>query len=225
MATTSSSLRRPAAVLVAVATVLVVALGALAYAQRGSSEPPHPGFWPSISVRASETFFPKDVREIARASDAIVVARVTDVTEGRELVPTEPEPPGPFGYPETVFVELTVSRGVSGPFQPGDTVRLEMLRPGQPFAIDSVRSRLPQEESLFFLWNNAQIAKRHGAPASQIPDADRTLWVPASSKGVIAEGASGLDEAMHADDDAVFLGSFRATTVRQAADRAAASLR
>lgn len=191
------------------------------------SAPQPASFWGPITGELSQRFFPETVDEVAKAADAIVLAHVAGITEGRELVPeSDPTPPTPpVPRLRTVHVLLAVDRAVSGPVASGTTVKLEMSAPPLPFTTAMLQPLIPSGQLLFFLWNNASIGKRSGVTSPVIEAREREFWVPASSRGVIAEGPDGLYEVLEPEEaDMRFLRSFGATTLEGAIARSLKAL-
>jgi hypothetical protein len=212
----------------AVAAVAVAALGgSVAWlAQSSQSAPPPIPFWGAVSGVVDEVNPPTSVTDIASRADAIVVAQVTGITEGREAKPYVPEPPGGAPLPHSSYVLLTVDRVVRGAVQPGQVLKLEMEHWPAPLTIASMQESLPAGSFLFFLSNKAMEFQRSGLGASMDP-IERELWQPASYTGVIGQDSSGLYDVLHyypaAEDDA-YLRTFQASTVDEAATKAGASL-
>jgi hypothetical protein len=209
-------------------TLALVAGAAAWSASSADPTPPSLPFWAAISGVASEKSPPTSVDDLAQRSDAIVLAHVTDVTDGRELTGIfDPTPPviGSVPLPRTVFVELSIDRAVAGPVVSGTTLRLEMAAPPSPLTVETLRSQMPTGPLLFFLFSSAVQAKNSPYWTPVVEERERDIWTPASFKGVLAEGPDGLYEALRPDDpETTFLQSFQASTLDEAATRAAQAL-
>lgn len=213
--------------LVAVGAAAALGVTAGWVTRAGESRPEQVSFWGPITGQVSERFIPESVEEVSEAADAIVLAHVTGITEGRVLVPESDPTPAivNFGGIRTVFVLLSVDKAVSGPLAPGQTVKLEMFAPPLPLTAATMRARIPSGPLLFFLWNNASIGQRNGVTNPVVEAREREFWVPASTRGVIGAGPDGLYQALHPHDEpSAYLTSFGATTLEQAAARAAEAL-
>lgn len=221
MATTR--LPRRTALVTAAGLAAVLGLGGAWLTRADEKDPVPTFFWGPITGQVSERFIPENVDEVAKAADAIVLAHVTGVTDGRVLAPDpDPTDSATVGHIRTVFVLLTVDKAVSGPLASGETVKLEMFAPPLPLTAATMKSRIPSGQLLFFLWNNASIGKRNGLTSPVILAREREFWVPASTRGVIAEGPDGLYEALHPHDEpSTYLASFEANTLDEAAARSA----
>jgi hypothetical protein len=200
--------------LAAAVGAVVLGTGATWYATRPSDEAPGAtrSFWSYVTPHASEVDPPRDVAEAAKRSDAIVLAHVVGVTEGREdKACAEVAVTATCSIPKTVFVQLAVDRAVRGSVKPQQVLNLEMFRPPKPLTLDTARDAMPPGELLFFL----------GAADS---GAASNVWgVISLSRGVIAQGPQGLYTALDPEQPADFVRSFRAATVEEAADAAAAA--
>jgi hypothetical protein len=197
----------------AVAGAAVVSGGVAWYASRGSdaASPPTRSFWSYVTAHASEIDPPDDVSEAVTRSDAVVLAHVTGVTDGRQDKACLEVAPVNCPIPKTVFVQLAVDRAVRGSVQPGQVLNLEMFRPPKPLTLEAVREDLPPGQQLFFLSRSGSV----------VP----SVWgVVSLSRGVIAQGSQGIYTALDpvATNDA-FVRSFGATTVDEAADAARAA--
>jgi hypothetical protein len=218
MASTSNPTRpRKAAATIVAAAVLGAGATWYAVHQGKHSAPPVAtrSFWSLVTPEASEIDPPDTVSEVAHRSDAIVLAHVTGVTDGREdQACHEVAPVDGCTIPRTVFVQLTVDRTVHGAVQAGQVLNLEMFRPPKPLTLDSARDKMPPGEALFFLGKSSAVS------------ALQTVWgVVSLTRGVVAQGSKGLYTALDpGEPNTAFLQSFRATTVDQAADAAAAAL-
>jgi hypothetical protein len=220
------SFRRYLYVTGATASALVLAIGALAVAQGGDDTPPPASFWSHITPVVAEIDPPQTLDEITAGSDAVVVAHIIGIHDGREAKGVfDPTPPvAGVPLPHTSFVELTVDRVVSGPVTTGQLLTLEMVMPPTPITLDDVRALIPDGEELYFLRNSGTQARRAGFGSVMDPVED-SIWGLSSMKGVLAQGPYGLYEMLQPNEsDAPFLQSFGATTVDQAATNVAASL-
>jgi hypothetical protein len=189
----------------------VISGGATWYATRppDTAPPETRSFWSYLTPEVSEVDPPEDVAEAAKRSEAVVLAHVTGVSEGREdKACLEVATTGGCSIPKTVFVQLAVDRTVRGSVERGQLLNLEMFRPPQPLTLDAAREEMPAGPLLFFLSN-----KGEGLTA-------RNVWgVVSLSRGVIAQGSDGLFTALDPNPpNAEFVRSFRATTLDQAAD-------
>jgi len=192
--------------------------GGLAWASTGANtdEGKPRGFWQWITPHGSEVNLPQTVGDIANKANAIVLAQVTGIVEGREdrgcLEPGIVKPEGKCPINNTVFVQLTVNRVIHGSVSRGQVINLEMYRPPRPLTIESVQENMPPGQLLFFL---------RKAPE----DALNNTWGPVSiTRAVIAQGPTGLYTALEpTEPNTEFIQSFRASTVDEAADRAAAA--
>jgi hypothetical protein len=206
--------RRFLAGAVAVATALVLGAGALAVARGGDDAGPPPTFWSLITGVGLEPHPPSTVDDIAVASDAIVVARVTGVRDGRvEKGVFDPTPPvyGTVPAPRSVFVELTVDQVVAGDVRSGQTLDLELHAPPAPLTLDDVRALMPTDELMFFLLNSGASARKAGY-GNLVGAAEDHIWTLASQKGVLAQGSTGLYDALDPNQgDQTFLRSFGTT--------------
>jgi hypothetical protein len=205
---------------------LLLGAGALQVARGGDDAAPPPSFWSLITPVVYEVDPPTSVDEVAARADAIVVAHVSGVRDGREqkgfFDPT-PALPGNVAPSRTVFVELTVSRVVAGGVAVGDTLDLELVSPPKPLTLDDVRALVPTGELLMFLDNSGQNARRAGFGSRVGAEEDR-IWKLASQKGVLAEGSAGMYDALdpnRADPD--YLRSF-GLTLDAAVERTEAAL-
>jgi hypothetical protein len=201
--------------------------GALNVAHGGDDSAPPFTFWGLITAVGPEADAPESVDDIARSADAVVVARVTGVRDGREqkgyFDPT-PSVADPVPVPRTTFVELTVSKVVAGDVTAGDTLDLEMLSPPQPLGLDDVRAVAPTGDLLLFLDNSGALARAAGLASRVGPEEDR-IWKLASQKGVIAQGPTGLYDALRPNEgDTSYLRSF-GITLDAAVERTEAALR
>jgi hypothetical protein len=220
------SFRRYLYVTAATASALVLAVGALQIAQGGDDTPPPASFWSLITPVVAEFHPPETVDQIAAASDAIVVAHITGVRDGRDAKgffdPTPPLPGAPL--PHTSFVDLSVDRVVAGSVASGQTLTLEMVAPPWPDTLDDVRALIPTDQILFFLTHNGTHARQEGFGSVMDPIED-SIWSLTSQKGVLAQGPYGLYEMLKPNEsDVPFLQSFGASTVDEAATNVAASL-
>jgi len=207
--------------------------GGVAWVSTSSAGTPEPerglSFWRSITPTAMEIDLPESVDEIAQRSDAIVVAHVTDVTEGREDRGLyDPTPTAP-GTPElrTVFVYLAVDRVVHGEVSEQQVLKLEMYHPPRTSTIAEVRKHMPPGQMLFFLFDKAEEAPGSLPISPSVQLQEKSLWGPVTlSRAVIAQGPNGLYPALHpSEETAPFIASFDASTVEGAADRAAQAVR
>lgn len=168
--------------------------------------------WPIVNgmTHSSESIgAPRTLDAVIKKSDAIVVAHVTDVVEGR---PSDP------GYPEkNLWIKITVDRVVlspdSAPVKEGDVLNFEL----GPIPIDQVRGRTESGQQLYFLNNGASRAYPN-------------IWSPVTARGVVAEWDAGryglgLPLASSEESDGPFVAAFGARTVAGAADHVAESLR
>jgi hypothetical protein len=214
MATTSRALQKRLVVAVVGAAVLSAAVAWYASRSSETAPPMARSFWSYLTPQVSEVDPPDDVTEAARRSDAVVVAHVTGVAEGREdKACAEVAPAGGCSIPKTVYVQLSVDRTVRGQVEKGHVLNLEMYRPPKPLTLDAARDAMPSGELLFFL------SKTADSPAAA------NVWgVSSLSRGVIAQGPQGLYTALDPGQlNAEFIRSFGATTVEGAADRASQS--
>jgi hypothetical protein len=226
MATTSRTVRGRTWLAVAVAAGVLASAGV--WFARDDEPTTRPvSFWRALSASFSEKDPPEDVTEIATRSDAVVVARVTDVVAGRDAKPSFDSTPvlDSSDHIPTSYVQLTVDRVVAGSVAPGATLNLEMFAPPSPLTLKDLRAGLPTGEVLVFLWNKGDRIARAGHGATMDPR-DRQVWTLASQRGLVAQGPSGIYEALHgAGEVTPFIASFGATTVEQAATRAEQALR
>jgi hypothetical protein len=220
------SFRRYLYVTAATASALVLAIGALAVARGGDDTPPPASFWSSITPVVSEEHPPQTLDQITAGSDAVVVAHISGIRDGRDMKgvfdPTPPVPGAPL--PHSSFVELTVDRVVSGQVSNGQRLTLEMVAPPTPTTLDDVRALIPDGEELFFLRNSGTRARAAGFGSVMDPVED-SIWGLSSMKGVLAQGPYGLYEMLKPNEsDVPFLESFGASTVDEAATHVLESL-
>jgi hypothetical protein len=201
----------------AVVGAALVAGGIAWRSAAGSEAAPQPGtrsFWTYLTGSADEVDPPDDVREVSRRADAIVVAHVTGVVDGRDdAACREVAPQGSCSIPRTVFVQLTVDRTVHGSVKTGQVLNLEMFRPPKPLTLEDARKQLPPGGLLFFL--------AHSSDSSAL----QPVWGVVGLRGVVSQASQGISTALDPrGENAAFLQSFHATTVDQAANAAAAAL-
>ncbi|HUR52157.1 MAG TPA: hypothetical protein VMZ11_08540 [Mycobacteriales bacterium] len=223
MATTEST-RRVAGV-VSLAVLATLAVWAVSRSGTADPEPSRPVFWEHLAGQPSEPDPPRDVDEITHRADAVVLAHVTDVTEGREMRGAfDPTPPlsTAVPLPRSAFVVLSVDKVLDGTVTTGQTLRVEMQSPPKPLTLDTMRSRIPDGQLLFFLWSSVERHRAAGFTSALVQQREQGIWTLASSRGLIGARADGLYEVLHEDDaDVTFLRSFQATTLDAAAARAA----
>jgi hypothetical protein len=197
-----------------------LAAGATWVVRAAGDEPGKP-LWTSVAglTHSSEVGPLKDVDDAAQLADAIVVAHVTGVTEGRPAQGWLDPTPVPEKYP---WVQLTVDRVVKGSVKPGQVLNLEL----PPIPLEELRGHTEPDAQLFFLTNRAIGAKKSGY-AAKVKPADYNIWYTIHSQGVIGARQGRLYTPMNGDEGfgIAYLASFEATTVDGAADRAARALR
>lgn len=225
MATPATSTSRRGLAL-AVATAAAVAAGAAWFAtgedEAGAGQPKP--FWSLISWQGDESNLPADVSDIVKRSDAVVLAHVSGVVDGREMKGfSDATPPNPaIPRPRSVFVQLTVDEVVKGAVTGSQVLNLEMPAPPEPLTIDTVRDGMPPGQMLFFLWNNAALAKRSGFTSATIQQREKDVWQTVGTTGIVAQNPNGLYKPLLPEDPSTtpFLQSFGAATVQQAAEKA-----
>jgi hypothetical protein len=209
MATTSHALSKRLAAAVLGAAVISGGVAWFAARTADTAPPETRSFWSYLTPEVSEVDPPDDAAEAATRSEAVVLAHVTGVSEGREdKACLEVAPTGGCSIPKTVFVQLTVDRTVRGSVERGQVLNLEMFRPPRPLTLDAAREAMPAGRSLFFLSNKGEVRTA------------QNVWgVISLSRGVIAQGSDGLFAALDpSPPNDEFVRSFGATTVDQAAD-------
>ena len=226
-ATSRHPVRRPLVVAAAVAAVIAAGIAWLV-PDRGGSGTPTRSFWSLVSGNDFEVNPPQDVDEISRRADAIVVAHVSGIVDGRQdpgSVGTTPALDG-TPPPRSCFVQLTVDKVVKGAVTEQQVLNMEMLTPpAQLGGLAAARDKVPHEELLFFL-NEGAASARRGNLGPVVELAEKGIYWPVGSKGVVASNADGLVLALRpSQPDVTFLRSFSASTVDAAAARAAQSVR
>jgi hypothetical protein len=201
----------------AVVGAAVISGGVAWYASRTSdaaSPPATRSFWSYLTPEVSEVDPPDDVTQATQRADAVVLAHVTGVVDGREdPACREVAPSGGCSIPKTVFVQLSVDRTVRGSVGKEQVLNLEMFRPPKPLTLDAARQNLPAGRQLFFLSRSKDVST------------GPSVWgVISLSRGVIAQGSQGVYTALDpAEPNTEYIRSFGATTVDEAADAAAAA--
>lgn len=201
-----------------VAGAAVLTFNSIAPQER--SQPAGRSFWDTLTPQGSEQFLPQSLDEVANAADAVALARVAGIEEGR-AAPVEDATPGVLPPLRTFFVHLKVDRVVAGAISADEqaSLVLEMPRP-ETADLPALQAELPKGQLLFFLCNSGARAAAAGQ-GDAVQQRERRIWYPTSSRGILSADEQGLLVSLRPEArPSSYLQSFRATTVVEAADRA-----
>jgi hypothetical protein len=159
------------------------------------------GFWSRLHFEGSEVEQYDGLEQMARASDAVVFGRVSDVSAGRVLGdPAEGFPHPEEGLAHYVNLQIEIDEILAGRL-PSDHMRaltLEMMT-ATPGEGDSMVKALPGEQVIFFLRNKGIEARQLGQ-SEAAADAESKYYRLVIVDGLLQVADGAVRPAPYADE-------------------------